>query len=322
MSEFEIIERYFRPLTGRRAETRLGIGDDAALLAPPPGQLLALAVDTLVAGIHFPDDAPAESVGHKPLAVNLSDLAAMGAAPLGALLSLTLPRFEAEWLEGFARGFAALASRYRVDLLGGDTTRGPLSVTVQAIGCVPDGEALRRGGARPGDLVVVSGSLGDAALGLSRWRQGLAAADPLVGRLHYPEPRLGLGRLLRGHASACIDISDGLVADLGHILEASGVAARIDADAVPLSADFAAACEEDRRREYSLAWGDDYELCACLPPEALAPIRSAAEAEGVPITAVGEIRAGAGLEVVDGQGRPVTLAAGGYRHFRGGAGAE
>lgn len=320
LSEFDIIQRYFRPLGGRRTETRVGIGDDAAVLVPPAGQELVLAMDTLVAGVHFPDDAPAAAVGHKSLAVNLSDLAAMGAEPLGALLSLTLPAFDDHWLAGFAEGFGALAGQHGVDLLGGDTTRGPLAVTVQVIGTVPAGEALRRNGARAGDLVVVSGSLGDAALGLERWRAGVPASDALVRRLHYPEPQLVLGALLRGRAHACIDISDGLVADLGHILEASGVGARLDADAVPLSDAFRAACPAAQQRAYSLAWGDDYQLCACLPAGQLEPSRVEAGRAGIRLTVVGSVHAGSGVLVADRGGQPVVLAAPGYQHFAGGTG--
>lgn len=314
-TEFDIIERYFLPLGRGRSETRLGVGDDAALLRPSAGRDLALAMDTLIAGVHFPDDAPPDAVGHKALAVNLSDLAAMGAEPMAAMLSVTLPAFEADWLDGFVRGFGALAERYDVDLIGGDTTQGPLSVTVQVVGAVAPADTLRRSGARDGDVVMVSGSLGDAALGLDRWWVGVTASDPLVRRLHYPEPQLPLSALLRRRASACIDISDGLLADLGHVLAASGVGARINADAVPVSEPFADLCPPSRWRDYTLSWGDDYELCACIP-EAEAPgVAEAAEAAGIRMTVVGEINPGHGLTLVDESGRYLETRAVGYRHF-------
>lgn len=314
-TEFDIIERYFRPLGRGRPETCLGVGDDAALLRLPAGQNTALAMDTLVAGVHFPEDAPADAVGHKALAVNLSDLAAMGATPVAALLSLTLPEFDADWLAGFADGFGALAGRYGVDLIGGDTTRGPLSVTVQVVGSVAPADVLRRAGARPGDAVMVSGSLGDAALGLDRWRAGAGADDPVVRRLHYPEPRLPLAAVLRGRAHACIDISDGLVADLGHVLAASGVGARVMADAVPLSPAFDASCPPQHRFDYALSWGDDYELCACVASAEAGSMVEAAAAAGVPMTVVGEITREPGLVLLDQDGRPLETRAGGYRHF-------
>lgn len=314
-TEFDIIERYFRPLGRGRPETHLGVGDDAALLRLPAGQDTALAMDTLVAGVHFPEDAPADAVGHKALAVNLSDLAAMGATPVAALLSLTLPDFDARWLAGFADGFGALAGRYGVDLIGGDTTRGPLSVTVQVVGSVAPADALRRAGARPGDTVMVSGSLGDAALGLDRWRAGVGADDPVVRRLHYPEPRLPLATVLRGRAHACIDISDGLIADLGHVLAASGVGARIVAENIPLSPAFYASCPPQYRLEYALSWGDDYELCACVASAEAGSVAEAAAAAGVPMTVIGEVTREPGLALLDQDGRPLDIRTGGYRHF-------
>lgn len=314
-TEFDIIERYFRPLGRGRPETRLGGGDDAALLRLPPGRDTVLAMDTLVAGVHFPENAPADAIGHKALAVNLSDLAAMGAEPVAALLSLTMPAHDPAWLNGFVRGFGALAARYDVDLIGGDTTRGPLSVTVQAVGAVAPDDVLRRSGARVGDVVVVSGTLGDAALGLDRWSSGAPATDPLVRRLHFPEPRVPLGILLRQRAHACIDISDGLLADLGHVLAASGVGGRVDADAVPVSGAFAEACPPSHRRDYSLSWGDDYELCACVPADGAGPLSEAAAAAGIALTVVGEITGGRALTLEDAAGRPLESAGHGYSHF-------
>jgi thiamine-monophosphate kinase len=269
--------------------------------------------------VHFPEDAPAQAVGHKALAVNLSDLAAMGAEPVGALLSLTVPAFDADWLEGFCRGFGELARIHGVSLMGGDTTSGPLAIAVQVVGTVLPGQALRRDGARPGGVILVSGTRGDAAVGLGAWQRrhddGGQQQAALIERLHYPRPRIELGLLLAGRAHACIDISDGLVADLGHVLKASAVGANLDVDAVPVSEAYAAACPESFRRQYALAWGDDYELCACIAPELVDEVVAAASAAGVALTPVGTNTAGRGLALTDAAGRAVSIDNGGYRHF-------
>ncbi len=236
MSEFDLIRDYFTDVGARRTDVDLGVGDDCALLEVPAGQQLAISIDTLAAGTHFLPDCDPESLGHKSLAVGLSDLAAMGAEPAWATLALTLPDHDPGWIAAFSRGFAALAGAHGVSLVGGDTTRGPLSVTVQVHGLVPAGRAIRRSGAAPGDRVYVSGTLGDAGLALRRILSG-EPVDPVArARLERPTPRVALGLALRGVASAMIDVSDGLAADLGHILAASGVGAEIDLTALPLSA--------------------------------------------------------------------------------------
>ncbi len=322
LSEFDLIQRYFRDLAPGRAEVALGIGDDGAVIDIPPDRQIVLAVDTLVAGVHFPEDAPPESVGHKALAVNLSDLAAMGAEPAFALLSLTVPDVDEDWLAGFAAGFGRLARGHSVALVGGDTTRGPLSITVQVGGLVPRGRALTRGGARPGDRIVVTGTLGDAALGLDLWlggeRGGTPTREELVRRLHRPEPRTEWGGALRGLAHSAIDISDGLLADLGHVLAASGCGAVVDVDAVPLSAAFLAEYNGERPPRQALNGGDDYELCFTVPESELGRVAELAKLLDTPITPVGWIERTSGLRLVRGDGGAYEPAAGGYDHFRSG----
>lgn len=316
-SEFDLIKRWLtRP--SRRSDVALGVGDDAALLQVPPGDQLVLAVDTLVAGVHFPHETSAEAIGHKALAVNLSDLAAMGAGPAWATLALTLPEADDAWLEAFARGFFRLADAYDVSLVGGDTTRGPLCVTVQVCGRVPAGQALRRTGARPGDAVFVTGTLGDAGLGLA-WVQGraeLAAAEgeAMRMRLDRPVPRVEAGLALRGLATAMIDVSDGLAADLGHVLEASGVGATVEVDALPLSAPVRTRTDA---RELALASGDDYELLFTAPPGREAELRGHPALSGPGCTRIGRIEAAPGLRLVDADGRAYEGARRGYDHFGG-----
>lgn len=247
MAEFDLIAR-IRQRVVLRDDVVLGIGDDGALLAPPPGQLLAVTMDTLNAGVHFPPETAPADIGWKALAVNLSDLAAMGAEPAWCTLSLTLPRADTAFVDGFCDGFLALAAQHGVALVGGDTTRGPLSVSITAHGFVPAGAALRRDGARIGDEVWVSGSLGDAAGALRQWQAGAPMAPALRDRLDRPTPRVALGQALRGLASACIDISDGLLADLTHICRASGVGAEVDIDALPASDALRSAFDADVRR--------------------------------------------------------------------------
>jgi thiamine-monophosphate kinase len=321
LREFELIERYFARRGTRHPTVRLGTGDDAALVCTPPGMVLAVTVDALVEGIHFPEQTRAEDLGHKALAVSLSDLAAMGAQPAWVTLALTLPRGDAAWIEAFAAGFFALAERYGVQLIGGDTTRGPLCVTVQAAGLVPDGEALCRSGARPGDLVYVSGTLGDAALGLRLFQGRLRAApehrDAALARLYRPEPRVALGIRLRQVASAAIDLSDGLVADLGHVLDASGVGARLCVDRLPLSPAYRALAPLVGGLELALCGGDDYELCFTVPPTRAPEVERTARALGCPCTVVGRIEAAPGLRLVDEAGVLLSVPCAGYEHFAG-----
>lgn len=317
LSEFALIARYLAAVGAARDDVVLGVGDDAALVTPLPGCPQALALDTLVAGVHFPGDAAAADVGHKALAVNLSDLAAMGATPQWALLALTLPAADAAWLEGFAAGFGALACAHGVALVGGDVTRGPLTVSVQVIGAA-EGPALRRDGARPGDRVWLSGRPGEAAAGLAVWGSGQrhdARWRGLVGRLHRPAPRCALGRALAGTASAAIDVSDGVAADAGHIAAASGVGIVLQAERLPLSRRLRAWAGTGAARELALHGGDDYELCFTAPPAADAAVQAAARRHRVPVRVIGRVTGSGGLQVRDAGGR--SLAGGGYQHFGG-----
>jgi thiamine-monophosphate kinase len=314
LGEFELIARYFsRP--GARSDVLLGVGDDAALLEVPPGRVLVAAVDTLVEGRHFLPDAPADSVGHQSLAVNLSDLAAMGAEPAWALLSLSLPQPDEDWLEGFAAGLYALADRHGVAVVGGDTVRGPRVVTITALGFVERGQALRRDGAGAGDLVYVSGWPGEAAAGLELLRCGAAVApgDTLVRRCRYAEPRIALGRALRGLASAAMDVSDGLLGDLGKLCAASGVGARLDLERLPVSPELAARHATGDCERFVLAGGDDYELLFTLP-ESSAAAAEAALAGVCAVHRIGRIEPQAGVRCTRA-GRPVRVEAGGYDHF-------
>lgn len=312
--EFELIARHFTGRGAARGDVRAGVGDDGAVVAVPPGRELVLALDTLVAGTHFPPDTAAHCVGHRALAVNLSDLAAMGAEPAWALLALTLPASDEAWVAAFARGFDELARRSGTALVGGDLTRGPLAVSVTVAGFVAEGRALRRSGARPGDDVWVSGHPGDAGAGLAilqgRLAAGPEARDALLARFLLPEPRLVLGRALVGLASACIDVSDGLAADLAKLCAASGVAARLDATRLPLSESLLAAAGA-RAAGHALAGGDDYELLFAAPAEARA--RIAALAAGVALARIGTIAAGAGVQVTGADAERDTVH--GFDHF-------
>lgn len=318
LNEFAIIARYFRDQRVSRNDVALGVGDDCALLRVPPGMELAVTIDTMVEGRHFPAGTAPQAIGHKALAVSLSDLAAMGAEPAWATLSLSLPEPDPDWLEAFAQGLFGLAERFDVQLVGGDTVRGPLVITTQLHGFVPEGQGLRRSGASPGDGIFVTGSPGDAGLGLAI-RQGEAPAnekdcDYLCSRLEYPEPRIAAGRDLLGVASAAIDISDGLLADLGHILERSGAGARLEVEALPLSGALRRTAGEERAIGLALSSGDDYELCFTVPPDRLAAI----DRLSTPVTRVGTIEAEPGLRLFR-RGNPYHWTGRGYDHFgRGG----
>ena len=313
--EFDLIRRFFQQPSAKRGEVVLGIGDDCALVNVPKGMELAVTVDTLVSGIHFLPDVDPGRLGHKALAVNLSDLAAMGAKPAWCTLALTLPTVNELWLSEFSRGFFALANRFGIALVGGDTTRGPLSITVQAMGLVPDGLAMRRSGARPGDLIYVSGPLGAAGLGL-KMRQGLttncdAAA---IDALECPEPRVALGERLRGLASACIDISDGLVADLAHLLDASGVGATLEVEHIPLIECVSNFIRDTQAIDLSLAAGDDYELCFTVPADRQAKVESLLERLGLSGRCVGKIEEIPGLRI-QRYNQSIVLNISGYDHF-------
>ncbi|HEX9767990.1 MAG TPA: thiamine-phosphate kinase [Kiloniellales bacterium] len=323
--EFELIAEYFAPLAGGEAGA-LGLTDDAALLTPPAGRDLVLTVDAMIEGVHFLPNEPPNLVARKLLRVNLSDLAAMGAVPLGYLLAAAWPETKDEaWIAGFAAGLAEDQAIFPVHLLGGDTTRtpGPLALSLTAVGSVPAGAGLRRGTARAGDLLFVSGTIGDSALGLKILRGELKARDgkdraALVGRHRLPEPRLALGQALleQDLASAAIDISDGLVADVGHIAETSGLAARIEAGAVPLSAAAGRAVARDASlRGAVFGGGEDFELAFTAPPERVDALAALAERLDLPITRIGALTDGHGVRLVDESGRDVPLATPGWTHF-------
>lgn len=323
MLEFDFIEQIRARCALVRADVVLGIGDDAAILRPPPDRELAVSTDMLVEGVHFRAGISPYDLGWKALAVNLSDLAAMGATPAWALLTLTMPQPDESFVEAFAAGFAELAGAHRVALVGGDTTRGPLSVGVTVHGFVPQGHALRRDGARVGDAVFVTGTLGDAAAGRRclEDRSGRFAAlsddvrDALIARLDRPLPRVATGQTLRDRAGACIDISDGLIADLGHIARRSGVGIEIDSFALPASPALLAACDEATRIELQACGGDDYELAFTASLSAANVAQRAMARSGRGATCIGRVVAGNGVRLLDGTGREIELAHRGWEHF-------
>jgi len=320
-SEFTLIDRLRERLgVAGRERIELGIGDDAALWRSTDGATSVVCCDTLIAGRHFPDDADAGDIGWKTLAVNLSDLAAMGAEPVATLLALSLPSMpSAPWIDGFCDGWAALARTCPVALIGGDTTRGPvLALTVTCIGELPHGTALRRDGARVGDGIYVSGTLGDAAAGLALWphrRDTERASAALFARFNRPQPRLALGRALRGLATSAIDVSDGLVADLDHVLAASAVGARVEVDRLPMSPDLREAVAPDTARRHALSGGDDYELCFTVPAEREPALCEVAARTSTRIARIGTITAGSGVILVDRHGQPVDASVTGWDHF-------
>ncbi len=318
LSEFALIDRYFRNVGYKRPDVRLGIGDDAALLDSPAGCDLVAAIDTLVDGVHFPHGCPPASVGHRVLAVNLSDLAAMGAKPAWALLALTLPNIDEAWLSEFAAGFNDLARSHDVSLVGGDTTSGPLTATVQMLGHVPHGQALRRSGARPGDHVFVSGTPGDAAAGLAVEQGRLQAATDgvtyLRKRFLFPTPRMALGKSLRGYASACIDVSDGLLGDVGKLAHASGCGVELDYEKLPVSEALVEAVGDERARELALTGGDDYELCFTVSPDNVAKLCKELPPERWGYSLIGTVSAAPGALVSKG-GNVMEFSHSGYDHF-------
>ena len=338
MGEFELIERFFKPNGAPALEhvaptainsVALGIGDDCALLQPSPGMQLAVSTDMLVEGRHFLDDVDPAALGHKALAVNLSDLAAMGAEPLGFTLALALPTARATdeaWMSAFAKGLRALAGQHACPLVGGDTTAGPLNICITVFGQVPAGQALRRDGARDGDDLWVSGHLGDARLALDSLQWRLTLPSELLAaarqRLERPTPRLALGRALRGIASSAIDLSDGLVGDLGHVLKASHVGAEIDVDTATqliavgaTSSSANALFDTETRRRAVLAGGDDYELLFTAPAAARAAVQAAGQAAGTRVSRIGRIIAAPGLKLLDAQGQTVHNTYRAFDHF-------
>lgn len=315
-SEFDLIQHYFTRAAGH---TVLGVGDDAALVRVTPGKELAVSTDMLVAGRHFFPNTDPYALGHKALAVNLSDLAAMGATPRWATLSIALPRVNARWLEKFSQGLFDLADRYGVALIGGDTTRGPLAFSITIMGEVPRGQALRRSNAKPGDEIWVSGALGDAALALAhlQGKTQLAPRDArvLAQRLHRPQPRVKLGLQLLKVAHSAIDISDGLLADLGHILDASRVGAELCFDALPVSVELHRYLDRPITRQMMLAGGDDYELCFTAAPRQHARITRLARRLQLPLTCIGRITLKRGLVLRDTRGKKIQIEETGFDHF-------
>jgi thiamine-monophosphate kinase len=317
-SEFELIRRYFT----RPARTAaLGVGDDCALVRAPTGLVVAVTTDMLVEGTHFLPGADARRLGHKSLAVNLSDLAAMGADPRWFLLALALPDADEAWLAGFAEGMFALADAYAIELVGGDTTRGPRTICITAIGTLPPGYALRRDTATEGEDLWLSGSTGDAALGLAH-ASGRVALDAdarrhCLARLETPAPRVALGQKLRGLAGAAIDVSDGLLADLGHVVEQSKVGAEVDYESLPRSAALRSSPDRALADECLLAGGDDYELLFTAPAARRAEVEAAGAAAGVAVTRIGRVVGGErGVLLLDGQRKPIDVARRGFDHFR------
>ncbi|WP_292039400.1 thiamine-phosphate kinase [Massilia sp. UBA6681] len=318
LSEFDLIKQFFKRERPGRAD--LGIGDDCALLTPSPGMQLAISSDMLVEDRHFFAGADPVNLGHKSLAVNLSDLAAMGARPVGFTLALALPAADPSWLEGFSRGLFALADAQGCELIGGDTTKGPLNICITVFGELPPGHALRRDAACVGDDIWISGTLGDARLALAGYLAEVALPDEdhaqAAERMHTPAPRVALGLALAAQpvAHAALDVSDGLVGDLGHILAASKVGATLEVDALPAGPVLARQSLELRRR-FTLAGGDDYELCFTAPAANREAVLEAGRVSGTPVTRVGRIEAAPGLRFVDAQGMPLDLKLSGWDHF-------
>jgi len=318
MKEFALINQFFRR-ENKRKDVQLGVGDDCALIKVPESQSLAVTMDTLIEGIHFPKDCRPADIAHKAIVVNLSDLAAMGAEPAWLTLALTLPQADTEWVQEFADSLFEQAEHFGVEVIGGDTTQGPLSVTIQAHGFVPEDKAIVRSGAQPGDLIFVTGSIGDAGLGLdimqgSHKVRHQENVDFLMKRLNRPQPRVAAGIALRNKATAAIDLSDGLAADLQHILNNSNVGARLRLDLLPLSDELLDEVGLESAIKYALSSGDDYELCFTVPEEHVSPVKVALDSAGVPYTRVGRIQPGSGINYFRGE-EAVDMQIGGYQHF-------
>lgn len=313
-SELEIIQRYFSTKISRPSINRLGIGDDAALLEIPSGQQLVTSIDSLNEGIHFPSQVTAFDLGHKALAVSLSDMAAMGAEPVAALLSLSLPMADLDWLSNFSAGLLQLAQQFNVDLIGGDMCRGPLSITTVVNGLVPRGKALLRSGANVGDRIYVTGTLGDAGLALKLLTTGAVVIDPLLlARLHRPEPRVAAGLALRSVASSAMDLSDGLLTDLNKLCLMSKVGAILYAEQLPLSNALLDHCNSIEAWQYALCSGDDYELVFTLPVANENDLNHLSLE--IPVTCVGEIIMGSSVTLLDASRQPVIMSRKGYDHF-------
>lgn len=314
MSEFGLIGYLKQRNRVTRDDVLQGIGDDCARVTVPEGFELAITSDTLIEGVHFPVGTSAHAIGFKALAVNLSDLSAMGAQPAWVTLALTMPASDMDWLQQFAEGFFTLAETLNIQLIGGDTTQGSLSITVQAHGFIPRGQALTRSGAQSGDYICVTGALGEAGLELLKLG-GASQQQTPVNRLNYPEPRVGAGLALRGIASAAIDISDGLIADLGHILEASQVGARLLLEEIPLSKAMREDQDPARMLELALTAGDDYELCFTIPENQIEAVNALQYQLNLPIKHIGNIQSQPGMRIYRRDGAPLEISNGGFAHF-------
>jgi thiamine-monophosphate kinase len=315
MNEFELITHYFESQTVQRNDVVLGIGDDAAVLQCPEKQQLVSTMDTMVEGVHFDANISAHAIGYKLAIVNLSDIAAMGAVPAWASLSLSMPVYDKVWLKDFSQGFLQALAAHHVQLIGGDTIRGALSFTCQLTGFVPIGQALTRAGAQVNDVIVVSGYLGDAGRALALQQQvGNVSAEWQQG-LEYPTARIALGQALRGIATAAIDISDGLLADCQHILERSGMGACIQVDKLPLSEKMRMTVDRKQAQHFALTAGDDYELCFCVPQAALPRLASLSDQLNILLTPIGQITQEKALVVLDENNQSILLNTQGYRHF-------
>jgi len=320
-SEFQLIKRFFAQQNKQRDDVIIGIGDDCAILRPKSDELLAVSIDTSVAGVHFPNNTPAQSIGHKTLAVSLSDMAAMAAKPQWVTLAITLPNADETWVADYCQGFFDLANRYNVQLVGGDLTKGPLSITTQVHGSIPAKEILTRSAAKPGDLIYVTGIIGAAGLGLRIKQQTIDLPNnlkdqipDLLHKLQYPEPRIDIGLALRGIATAAIDISDGLAADLCHILKASEVGAELNLENLPVVKDIEPIKDQFDPWQHALTAGDDYELCITMPPTQQNKINTIAKKTQTPITQIGVITGSKSLQCRH-KGEPVAIGLKGFEHF-------
>jgi thiamine-monophosphate kinase len=314
LTEFDLIDQFFSQKK-HRSDVLLGTGDDCALLQPPPGQTLAMSMDTFISGVHFPTNTDPSDIAYKALAVNLSDLAAMGAEPAWVMLALTLPDANREWLTQFTHGFFELINRYHLQLIGGDTTRGNLSITVQVTGFIQESKALKRSGAKPGDHIYVTGTLGDAGLALQLLQTNKTPDPYLLNRLNRPTPRIETGLALHNLASSCIDISDGLVADLKHILKASNVGAQINIADLPFSSALEQQLSLQEAWHLGLNAGDDYELCFTVPPQQEQQLTTALKNIDCAYTCIGVIEVQKDLRLLQHDGTPFALQHTGFRHF-------
>jgi len=320
IGEFDLIKKYLEPRAGNRKDVVLGIGDDAAIVNVPPQHQVVLSIDTLISGVHFPEKTLPEDIGYKSLAVSLSDIAAMGAEPTWVMVTLTMPDANEAWLQSFCEGFFELLNEYSLQLIGGDTTQGPLTISTQVCGLLPEGEGLRRNTARPGDIIYVTGNLGDAGLALAYINDKLDIPNQyrneILKKLNRPTPRIKEAIALRQVASAAIDISDGLAADLGHILEQSKVGASIQVAGLTIANALKCGCTQEEAWQLALTSGDDYELCFTVPPEKEKDMHTIFESLNCDAHQIGVIETDPGLRVYDKEEQQMDISTNGYQHFQ------